>query len=430
MKSPHAAPAPRFSFQVSLSAIYQRILKDWSIVLTGMIAERGLVTLALLILARRTSSLEYGQYLSSYALLSLLVVLPNFGVDTWLLAQSGQGHAHIASLWYSALRLRVRLLVAWGAAAALLLLFLDRNTFPAAVYLPTILGVIGESLVILTFYTLRGTRRSREAAVLQALFALLLFLSAWGLHLVPGQVARFAQLRAVLSLAAAFITAWLTRRWVPLTPTLAASGTPIPARQILAQARPFLWGDMATAIYLKADLTIVSFFLGPGGASIYGPALNITNMSFLVPNALYFVIVPQLSNAFHRSRQAFARTSAIQVGLQCLVGIGMAIITFFIASPLVNLLFGPNYSDSSAVLRMLTPVLLLKPINFGLAAVLVTTDNQKPRSRIQVISALFNALANLAVILPLGIPGVATIYGISELILVVGYSLLIRKLAR
>ncbi len=424
MKSPNATPAAPFSLQASLSAIYQRILKDWSIVLTGMIAERGLITLALLILARRTSSLEYGQYLSSYALLSLLVVLPNFGVDTWLLAHSGQGHAHIASLWDSALRLRVRLLLGWGLVAASLLLFLDRNTFPVAVYLPTILGVTGESLVILTFYALRGARRSREAAMLQALFALFLFLGAWGLHLAPGQVARFAQLRAVLSLAAAFACAWLTRRWIP------AISTPTPARQILAQARPFLWGDMATAIYLKADLTVVSFFLGPGGAGIYGPALNITNMSFLVPNALYFVIVPQLSNAFHRSRQAFARTSVIQVGLQCLVGIGMAVITFFIASPLVNLLFGPPYSDSAAVLRMLTPVLLLKPINFGLAAILVTTDNQKPRSRIQVISALFNALANLAVILPLGIPGVAAVYGISELILVVGYSLLIRKLAR
>lgn len=392
----------------------------WSVVLMGLLVERGLVTLTLIIVARQTSAIEYGQYLSSYALLSLLVVLPSSGIDAWLLVEGGRDHSRTAALWNSVFRLRLLFIAAWTTAAAVLGLFLAPQTFPAAVYYPTILVVGAESLVLLSFAALRSIGQNIRVAVLQIFSALALLSVTLALGLQAGDIARFSASRAVIACGVAIIVVGLNYLYWRTAGSLPAPVS-ASARQILRQARPFLWGDLATSIYLRADLTIVAFFLGSLGSSIYGPALNFTNMSFLVPNALYFVVVPLLAS-YTKTRRSLFRPGLVQLVFQAGVGLMMALGTFFLAGPLIRFIFGPGYEASAGVLRMLSPVLFLKSINFGLAAILVAGNEQKQRARVQASSAVFSILANLAVIVPFGLPGVAAVYALSEAVLVGGYS--------
>ena len=65
---------------------------------------------------------------------------------------------------------------------------------------------------------------------------------------------------------------------------------------IVGEARSYLFSDLAVAIILRADLTIVTLLLGREAASVYAPALSMTNREiFTAPQAVYLLITPLLA---------------------------------------------------------------------------------------------------------------------------------------
>jgi O-antigen/teichoic acid export membrane protein len=75
--------------------------------------------------------------------------------------------------------------------------------------------------------------------------------------------------------------------------------------------------------------------------------------------------------------------------------------------------------------RLLSPLLLVKSINFGLGALLTTAGLQARRTAVQMLVATFNVCANLVAVRTWGIIGVALIYVISETLLCTGYALIL-----
>jgi O-antigen/teichoic acid export membrane protein len=407
-----------------LPRYYKRLgatITSWGVILFGLAVTQGTTALVLIIVARRVLPTEYGQYLSSYGLASLLIVLPNAGLDAFLLARGSATASGMPLLWRSSFRLRLRLLLIWIVCIVLAGGLLPDDTFPPAIMYPVTLGLACDSLTLLSYSALRGLDRHKQVTLLQVISALAVLGTTLMLPFGPGQIARFSIGRAVVSAVFA----------VPITALvgklLHSPERPIPSLDLVRTARPFMLADLATSIYLKADLTIVSLFLGSSGASIYGPALNIVNVSFLVSNALYFFIMPILSRTYTTSLRSFARIGAAQLAAQALVGIAMLGLMFWSAPVVIDLIFGSAYQLSAVVLRLLSPILLLKSLNFGLAALLTTANLQSWRTTVQILCAAFNAVANLIVVVPLGIVGVAVVYVLSEIFLLAGYSLVVRK---
>jgi O-antigen/teichoic acid export membrane protein len=94
----------------------------------------------------------------------------------------------------------------------------------------------------------------------------------------------------------------------------------------------------------------------------------------------------------------------------------------WIAGPFLSeLLLGDSYKTTGQLLRILSPILFLKSLSFACAAFLVAVGWQIRRLIPQAISAAANILLNLLVIMTLGIIGVALVYVVSEVILLIGY---------
>jgi O-antigen/teichoic acid export membrane protein len=62
-----------------------------------------------------------------------------------------------------------------------------------------------------------------------------------------------------------------------------------------------------------------------------------------------------------------------------------------------------------------------------MAAIMVATNQQVKRTFIQVIAAVTNIVLNLLVVFRFGINGVAFVYVITEIILLVGYTWVVWK---
>jgi O-antigen/teichoic acid export membrane protein len=383
--------------------------------LIGLAASQGITILVLIMVARHATPVEFGQYLACYALASLLVVLPNYGLETWLLAQGETLSHHLSHLWHSAIRLRILLLMPWIIGMIALGLFLPADAFPFNMLLPTVLGVACDSLSLISHSVFRSMGWYGRVTVLQLLAVLGLLGLVVVLPLGPDYVVRFSIGRALISASLTVLITILACIWLGGS-SIGSRGDP------LRTAHVFLLSDLAVAVYLKADLVIVSLILGSSGSAVYGPALNLINLSFLIPNALYLTVMPTQARVYLETGK-FGWIGFAQLGAQGLVGIVLSVIFFLFAQPLIHSVFGPAYEPVAMTLGWLFPIPFLKSLNFGLALLLTASGYQRWRTMVQTLCALFNIVANLIVVVPFGVIGVSRVYVFSESMLLLGYAL-------
>ncbi|MGB0386160.1 MAG: oligosaccharide flippase family protein [Ardenticatenaceae bacterium] len=407
--------------RLDIGAIQQSLV-NWAIILSGLLFYNGLNALTLIVVARRVTPVEYGQYLASYALVSFLVVLPSFGMDAWLLTQHHATPKSAAALWISSLRSKGQLLIFWLIGMALLGMVLPAKTFSRPIFLPTVIGVALDSLTLLSMASLRSQNRHGQVTLLQSISSIILFAITLILPITDGYIVRFAVSRTVLSfLVAAVVVGYLGKEYWRKSLTLT------PTREILVSSRSFMFAELASSVYVKADLTIISLILGSVGTGVYGPAINLLQASFMAPKALFFLMVPILSKTYIKQRSAFINKGIAQLVVQLFVGLTISIVTFFFASEIVGFVFKEAYQSSADILRLLSPIPFLRSLNFALGAVLTSSNRQSPRSKIQVFIAILNLIGNLVVIIPWGLAGVSIVYVLSELFLFIGYGLLLLR---
>jgi O-antigen/teichoic acid export membrane protein len=397
----------------------QAAIANWTVVFVGLFVLQGVTAVTSVIVARRVAPVEYGQYLASLGLASLLIVLPSFGMDTLLLSRGGLQAERLEQLWLRLLRLRVFLLGLWLAVMASLAWILPADTYPAWVLWPTALALALESLVLLSHAALRSIGLHGWVTALQIAATVGLLGVTLLMGLQPGQIARFSLSRAIIWAIVTPLTLAATWRIVR-RPRAARLDVP-PASAV--GATPFLISDLAAAIYTRAPLTVVALFLGSTGATAFGPAANLIFFTFLVPNALYFVVVPLLSRVHGSQPHLFQRVAWGQVALQGLAGFLISGATLVVGAQFLVRLLGANYAASTFSLLLLSPLPALKSLNFGVAAILTAGERQPLRAVSQVVCACFNVVGGVIMVHLLGLLGVALIFNLTELLLLLGYSL-------
>lgn len=406
-------------------AVLGRTATGWLIVLAGLLAAQGFTALAGVVLARRVAAIDYGQYLASVGLAAILVALVNLGMDQWLLASGADSPAQLMRAYRGALRIRLPLLALWLVGIALLGSLLPATAFPQPYLLLAALAVGCDSITLLSYSLLRNLGRHRTVTAFQGVAAACLLVASLVLPLAPGEASRFLTARAVISAAAAFLSIACVRKAIDPEPKTAE-----PAMAILHSAMPFMWSELAVAVYMRADLSVLSLVKGSTASSIYGPATSLLSMCFLVPNALYLLVVPSLARLAKQGDPGFRKLALRQLQAQALSGLLLFAGVFSFAPWLISIVLGPHYAASAGTLSLLSPILFFKSLSFGLGAWLTAGGDQAVRTRIQVIVAAFNLCAILAVAGSFGVTGVAVVYVISEVLLCIGYGIAVQKGSR
>lgn len=392
-------------------------LSRWGVILGGLLAIQGLGALSQIVLARRTTPQQYALYLSSTSLVALLVVLPGFGLDTWLLVRGAGRPEMLRSLWTAGVKLRALSLATWVAGMAVLVFWLPTDRYPIGLVICLAFAVAFESVFVLNGAALRAARRHVAVALLQAITAFLLLGAVLVIPDGTSLVTTFAIVKMILAASSMLASFVAVNGNEPSRPDGAS------VRDVMHESLPFLVSDLAVAVYLRADLTIVTLILGNQPASVYGPAVSLVNLLFLVPHALYLLVTPVLARLYGNSGSRYWSQSGVQMGAQLAIGMGLSGMVRFLAPPIVDLVLGPSYAASVDVLVRLSVVPLLKALSFGLAAILVTAEQQRRRTKAQVVSAVFNVAANLLLVQRYGLFGAVWAYVASEMLLLASYGI-------
>jgi O-antigen/teichoic acid export membrane protein len=391
------------------------VVKNIAALFSGTALAQALTAIVYLVLARHLGATVYGVFAACLAFASLTSLLFNLGLEVWLLQAGGKNPQAIKLQAGSILLIKVVLGLAWLAGLALVQPWLNQQTFPRDVFILTALVVLLDSLFLTTLAAFKASLQNRYIFYIEPttdviwLGGTLLLIGINTTELLP-----FLWLRGLV-LVGGLAAALVLVRWKI---GLGANRSTI--RQAMRESPPYFASELFAAVTMRMDLLLVALFLGSQAAGIYSPALAVINATFFIPAAIANVMIPVLSQ-LNQGHPIQARlTARRQILLQGAVGVAM-FGGFLLLSPLVARFLGESFEGTGILLQILSLILLVKPITFSLATILVASGNQDKRVAVQIIAVAATLALDLIAVTWFGLPAVALVYVLVEGLLLAGY---------
>jgi O-antigen/teichoic acid export membrane protein len=410
---------------MKLTGLYHRIIQSSDLSklknITLFSVSSGLSQIFLMVyaiaVARHLGPDVFGLYAGNYAYAGLLIFLVNWGMDTWMLREAG---ARSQSKLYSSTVMQAKLMmgILWLVLLTGLMPIVRPSLFPRSLIFIVALDLLMDTIMMTLVSGLNISQRTAAASGI-VLFARggrlagALVLILFGIK-VP-QV--FALFRLVATLSGAVSGIVLLRPKIALKNAFAAFHT---VRLSFTYALP----EMLALIYAQVDVSLMGLLSTRTSLGVYSPAVSLINALLVIPNSIFYIVVPTLSRIFEHERIKLAKEFWKMVLVYAVVGIALGAVTALIAPPVLTKLLGKEYLITGQLVMVMSPIILLKSFSFASVTYLVVVGWQAKRTFVQVISAVLNISLNLIFIPRYGPFGAAIIYVLSELVITIGYSTL------
>ena len=187
---------------------------------------------------------------------------------------------------------------------------------------------------------------------------------------------------------------------------------------------------LAIELYSMVDVTMLSWMKTKESVAFYSYAAKIKSILLTVLNTFTIVIVPRLA-AYHKDgkmaeyRKLLKRVlyTIIYFSIPAIIGI------WFVADYVLVAIYGPPYINSSPVLKILSFVLLISPIGYLLGSRVCLTTGHESKMILPVgLGALSNIVLNAFLIQTYGENGAALASVVSEIIVLVLYVYITKKI--
>jgi len=379
--------------------------------------------LFMLIMARYFGLADYSNYVAAYSLASFTAIFFNLGLDTWLLREgSFQENWKLSAQKVLSLKASIGLI--WAGLLIGLAPSLRPDLFGFGLLALCVADVWFDSLLI-TMLAVLNIKRDIKAYSVSILLLRGLKLIVLLVMIAVGSrsVMLIAGLRAAIAgglAVAVFLMLRLDFRFARRQESL----------RMLRDSRAYTYSEFFSVIYMQADINLLTLLQGKVMAGIYSPALSVINALFIIPSSVYTFSIPTLSRTYHEAPQMLPAAARKLLAGITLMGIVLFAGVGLLGDDLVRLLLGAEYETTGQLITMLSPVLLLKCLEFGLASVIVALNKQKERIFPQMIAAVMNVGLNLWLIPLYGVFGAARVYVISEVVLFLGYGIIVFRSLR
>jgi O-antigen/teichoic acid export membrane protein len=170
---------------------------------------------------------------------------------------------------------------------------------------------------------------------------------------------------------------------------------------------PLILSGAFSAVNLKIDQLMLGNMAGTAAVGTYAAAARLSEVWYFVPTAVAASVFPSLLIAKRESTSAYEHQQQVLYDLMIWLSLPIAIGMTVLSGPIVAVLYGPSYADSSAILAI---HIWAGPFVF-MAAILskwLIAENLLKFSFIRHgIGAIINVGLNLLLIPPLGGIGAA-----------------------
>jgi O-antigen/teichoic acid export membrane protein len=375
-----------------------------------------------IIIARALGIVGLGVYSGIYAFLGVTITFVNFGMDTWMLKVSDieQPTNGLTGKVVSS-KLIAGLL--WLLLCNLILPVLNKKEFlPIYVALASldVLTDVTFNTILVHFNIVKEIHRynifllSSRIGKLAALFLLLYLNQATLLYIIIS--------RLVISILIFGISFYFAK---PTLPKAAVVEQLKKVHFLRKTSVVFGLSEILAMVYANADVAILALF-STSQAGLYSPASGIIHALFILPNSFYNYLLPMMSKREHMVDSETKKVDASRIiFLFGVLGVLLTLFVVLLSAFLLVPLLGKNYLMSKELLIILSPIMFFKSLSFGLATLLVARSLQSKRLIPQIIVAVFDVFLVVLLIPRFGAIGVAWTYVIAELLLSIGYWLIL-----
>lgn len=179
-----------------------------------------------------------------------------------------------------------------------------------------------------------------------------------------------------------------------------------------------LASSIATEIYTMLDTVMIEYFYGDANVAYYSNAMRIVRMTYTIEIALVATFYPRIS--FYLKNKDFNSSNKLiseGVELLSLISIPGAIGMELLSNQIMLVLFGRVYYDSIAVLKILSPLLVIFSFAYLLGhVVLMASGNEKYILYATSSGAVVNFILNSILIPPYKQNGAAIASVVAEFI--------------
>jgi PST family polysaccharide transporter len=190
-------------------------------------------------------------------------------------------------------------------------------------------------------------------------------------------------------------------------PSLGLRVEPSLGWRLLRESWPLAFSNLAITIYMKIDQIMLGSMTDKVQVGVYAAAVRLSEMWFFVPLAVSTAGFPALMEARQEGIAAYHRRLRRMTELMVLISFAVVLPISLLASPLVRLVYGPDYALAGPILRVhvWSGVFVAFGVVFG--RWLTAEGRTRFYAMMTVAGAGLNILLNLVLIPRLGGMGAA-----------------------
>lgn len=375
-----------------------------------------------IVVAKTLGPNQLGIYSGLYAVLGTSISLVNFGYDIWILKETDQ-HNNLRELSGEVISLKLATGGLWSLLIFTLLYLTQSEIYTASLILMALGDTLSDRVlntVIAAWNIDRNIKCINTALLSSRIFKFILLLGL--IFINQASLDLIISSRFLVSLVVLLISFWV------LKPIIKVPGL----KKVLSSIKSsyeFGFSEILSVIYGNIDIVILSYF-STLGTGYYSPASGIVHALFIIPNSFYTYLLPKYAkmNFVDNKQQAKKTFNKIILSFSS-IGLIMSLCVFLGGAFIVSTILGPRYNFTGRLLTILSPILLIKSISFGLALIIVISGQQKYRLLPQFLVSLLTITLCLIFIPISGVVGVALIYVVGEFLLMIYYWIIVRKFA-
>lgn len=363
--------------------------------LLGRLGTQGLMVLFTLIIARRLNEVGLGAFAFMASVMFLGNIVTTFGTDMLIIREVASNNDH--RIIPTSILVQIILATLFTCSIILIAPSLPNQSQEVV----KALKIYSLALFPMAFYTvfssvLRGHQRmdaflllNLTAASLQTSFTWFfihptssLVMLAWILLGTQVAVALMATLLCFYQIPALRSTWRVSRRSLPL---------------LLRAAAPIAGIALLKVLYQKLSIYMLSTFSGAAVTGWFSAALRLVEASQVGHIALLGALFPVMAQARHGQRDNSPIPATIFTfswRLLLFLGTAAAGILFLLAPPLVNLLYGSNFTPAIPSLRLLAFMMIPFSLNIYISSRLLSARKERKVAYAFILSLLVLAGMN------------------------------------
>ena len=365
-------------------------------------------------IARELGQATFGEFIFGLSLCSVLFMLAAFGTDELLQREISRDHAKADEMLANVLAMRIGLLIALSGVVLAITTIIGYSVSSRIAVLLIGAGVGIELITAAYYHVLMGYERMTYVSATLIVQRVSTAAMAFGVLALGGGLLEVSAVFALGALFGLVTSIYLMRtrvvrpamrvdrdRWLPLF----RAGIPLGISIMLFTA------------LLKLDAALLAILADNEAVGAYGAAYRLVEATMFLSWSFSGAILPWLSRQGEGGERTLAR--GFELGLKALTAVllPIAVVYAVAAEPLIETLYGSEFSDAIEPLRWLAAMTVLYGINTYAATVLIARDKPLAFARSAGLVIVQNVAFNLVLIPTYGATGAAFNAVLSGLIL-------------